>query len=313
MKRQPLRFFVELSSTTRALNIGRQAFRALEERFPGVSFEYLRSPEEFARRIAEPHFVACWRFPARLYARAANLRAVFTPAAGKEWVDEDPAGRVRVFRGSFHGKMIAESMLAMMLFFNDRRQLLLRNQHKRVWDRDAQVPRTRLANQRVLFVGYGAIGRHCARLLKAVGCAMVGLQRRHRSGMDRATGVRYCTVAHLRGELAQADHVVVLLPGGDETRHFLGREHFEVMKPSAHIYNFGRGTTIDEAALTEALRAKCIAGAGLDVFEQEPLPKDSPLWVLDNVLITPHTSCAFTEYGALFAEEMGQRLARLLR
>lgn len=307
------RVLVELNSDCDALRIGREALRSVEEACPGLEFVYLPTYEAFAERISEAHIALCWRFNEDLYARAPRLTAVLTPAAGRDWVAPDPAGRVTVHHCSFHGRMIAESMLAMMLHFNERRTLMMRNQSARRFDRNAQMPRTLLASQRVLFVGYGAIGRRCAALLKALGCTMAGMQRHHQSGSDDTTGVRYCTPDTLAGELPVADHVVVLLPGGEDTRGFCGARELALMKPSAYLYNFGRGTSVDEDALVAALREGTIAGAGLDVFAEEPLPQSSPLWDLDTVLITPHSSCMYREYGTLFAEEIRPLLVSMGR
>jgi D-2-hydroxyacid dehydrogenase (NADP+) len=302
---------VELNSQACALAIGRESLRPLEQECPGLRFEYLTSYDELSRRVAEAHVVLCWQFAEELHARAPALRAVFTPSAGRDWVAADPSGRVSVHYGSFHGAMIAESLAAMMLHFNDRRTLMMRNQARHRYDRDAQMPRTLLGNQRVLFIGYGHIGRHCARLLRAFGCEMSGMQRTHDGGEDPQTGVRYITPAQLPGVLPHADHVVLLLPGGDATRGFFGVSQLSAMKPTACLYNFGRGTVVDEDALVSALGRGAIAGAGLDVFAREPLPVDSPLWDMANVVLTPHSSCMFAEYGALFAAEIAPALKGL--
>ncbi len=303
------RIFVQLSSRASALNIGHEALRPLEERFPHVQFEYLASFNELAARIAEPDVVLCWRFSKELYSRATRLKAVFTPAAGHDWVPDDPSGRVPVVHGSFHGKLIAESLLGMMLHFNNRHDLMRTKQRRHEWASGAQMPRRMLGNQNVLFVGYGQIARHCARVLGAFGCRMTGMQRTHANGIDPETGVRYLTGGTMSAELAAADHVVLLLPGGEATRGFFGAAQFAAMRPSAYLYNFGRGSAVDEDALVAALRSNTIAGAGLDVFAQEPLHPASPLWDLPNVIITPHSSCHFEEYGRLFAQELGPRLA----
>ncbi|MBD3240693.1 MAG: D-2-hydroxyacid dehydrogenase [Chitinivibrionales bacterium] len=305
--------FVELHSDADALRIGPDALCPLESAFPQARFEYLGSFDELSRRIAEPHYVLCWRFPASLYARAKNLRAVFTPAAGHDWVAPDPAGAVPVSYGSFHGVMIAESLVAMMLHCNDRRTLMMRMQREHRWARNAQMPRRLLGSQRVLIVGYGRIGFHCARLLRAFGCEVTGMRRSPLSTADRALGVRGIGPEALMEELPQADHVVLLLPGGDETRGFFGERQLAAMRESAFLYNFGRGTVVDEDALVGALRSGAIAGAGLDVFAEEPLPPESPLWDLDNVLITPHSSCHYVEYGRLFADEVAGRLRAALQ
>jgi len=117
---------------------------------------------------------------------------------------------------------------------------------------------------------------------------------------------------HLNRMLAQSDHVVVLLPSTPATKHLIGAEALASMKPTAYIYNFGRGEVIDEQALIATLRAGQIAGAGLDVFEEEPLPADSPLWQMPNVILTPHVGGMAPNYNDrltdLFAVNLRQYL-----
>jgi phosphoglycerate dehydrogenase-like enzyme len=312
MAKRRRKLFVELHSSVRALNIRSDVMREIECRLPELTFEYLSSQAELQRRIAEPHYAACWNFPASLYRRAKNLRAVFTPAAGRDWVDRDPDGRVATYYGSFHGAMISESLLAMMLYFNNRFGTTLSRKAAREFDRDMQMPRTRLAQHRVLIVGYGNIGVHCARLLRGFGCTVVGTKRSPRATRDRRTGARLVPFSRLMDELPLADHVVDLLPGDTSTKGLINRRHFAAMRAGAWFYNFGRGTSVNESDLVDALKRGRMAGAGLDVFEREPLPARSPLWQLDNVLITPHSSCCYSEYGRLFAHEMAGRLRRLL-
>ena len=107
--------------------------------------------------------------------------------------------------------------------------------------------------------------------------------------------------------------MVVLAPSTPETRHIFNAEAFAAMKSTAHFFNLARGALVDESALVEALQQKQIAGAGLDVFEEEPLPSDSPLWTLDNVIISPHVSGFTLKYddqaSDLFAENLRRYLA----
>jgi phosphoglycerate dehydrogenase-like enzyme len=118
----------------------------------------------------------------------------------------------------------------------------------------------------------------------------------------------------LHSLLKDSDFVVVALPLTDETHHILDAAAFEVMKESAYLINVGRGKLIDEAALIEALKSKQIAGAALDVFEEEPLPGESPLWALKNVIISPHVSgisrFLHEETLALFIENLNRYLAK---
>lgn len=134
-------------------------------------------------------------------------------------------------------------------------------------------------------VGYGSIGAACARLAKAYQMRVVGLRR---SG-EGAEGVeRMYTPDQLCDMMRESDVIVNCLPHTAMTTGFVDRAAIAAMKPSAVFVNVGRGKTVDEGALVEALREKRIRGAALDVAHTEPLPADSPLWGLDNLVLTPH-------------------------
>jgi D-2-hydroxyacid dehydrogenase (NADP+) len=307
-----MKAFVELNSSAAFMDIGKPAFAPMEKALPQVQFEYLGSYDELKSRIAEPHLIFCWRFAAELYPKATNLKAVFTPSAGKEHVAADPRGKVSVSYGSYHGKLMAETLVGMVLYFNAHLGKALAAQAAGRWDRMAQWPNRRLACQHVLIIGYGTIGRYVARLLRPFGCSVSGLQRTHASGVDPETGVRYVRVSDLTDELRTSDHVVLILPSTTGTSGILGRAELSAMKPTAHLYNIGRGNAVSEADLVWALTNSVIAGAGLDVFDPEPLPASSPLWRLANVMILPHTSACYEEYGPLFVEEAIPRVREVL-
>lgn len=155
-------------------------------------------------------------------------------------------------------------------------------------------------------VGFGAIGRATARLARALGMEAIGWSRSASEADFGAEGVR--RVAGLDEVLAASDVVSLHLPGGPATRNLIGREQLARMKPDALLINTGRGTVIDEPALAEALAAGRIAGAGLDVFAEEPLPASSPLIGLGNVVLTPHvggsTEAALYRAATRLADEV---------
>ena len=136
---------------------------------------------------------------------------------------------------------------------------------------------------------------------------VVGCRRGPATASDAALGVRVVAPAALPTELARADHVVLLLPGGEATAGFLDGEGLAAVKRGAWLYNFGRGTTIREADLLLALDEGILAGAGLDVTEIEPLPTDSKLWSHPGVFVMPHSSCVYDEYRALHVAELLSR------
>jgi phosphoglycerate dehydrogenase-like enzyme len=143
-----------------------------------------------------------------------------------------------------------------------------------------------LTGQKVLILSMGAIARRLIELLAPFGCEIVAVRRRPAG--DEA--VKTIANTEIDDHLPRADHVVNILPGGQATRAFVSAERLARMKPDAAFYNIGRGTTVDQAALLEALQSKRIAAAWLDVTDPEPLPPDHPLWTVPNCYITPHTA-----------------------
>ena len=280
----------------------------LKNEFPQFDIEPIGSDEEFAERINEPRIVITWFFREELYKRANNLEAVLTPSAGKGWINQDKTGRVKHYFGSYHGHLLGESLLLMMLYLNRKFPAIIENQRNRIYDRYLQEHTPRLAGQHVLIAGYGHIGRHLAKFLGPFNCSIKGLQRKHTEGCDSEYGVEYITKKDLPGALAWADHVVDILPADAETEDFFGQAEFAQMKRSAYFYNVGRGNTCNEDDLIAALEGEMIAGAALDVFKEEPLPEDSKLWNTKNLLITPHSSCIFHDYMYLYYEELKEIL-----
>lgn len=130
-------------------------------------------------------------------------------------------------------------------------------------------------------------------LPKAFGMKVLGIRR---TGGESSHVDRMYDIGRIMEVLGQSDYVIVTLPLTDETRHMFGHAQFRAMKPSAYFINIGRGGTTDTDALEEALRQGIIAGAGLDVFEEEPLPAVSPLWEMENVILTPHISGLTVNY-----------------
>ncbi|ACD96070.1 D-isomer specific 2-hydroxyacid dehydrogenase NAD-binding [Trichlorobacter lovleyi SZ] len=223
---------------------------------------------------------------------------------------EDPSGRVKTFYGSFHGRIMRESLLSMMLYFNRRIGTSLEDQKRRTWGRNDYSSCVALFSQHVLIVGCGALGRSMAELLKAFGARVTGV-RRTVSGELPACIDRMITFDRLEQELPRADHVVLLLPGERETDGIFTGRHFAAMKPGSFLYNLGRGNCYREEDLLAALNHGPLAGAGLDVFADEPLPSSSPLWEQHNVLVTPHASAVSREYIELFICEWLERLRGL--
>lgn len=271
--------------------------------FPGIRLMEATGREDFCEKMTDAAWIMTWSFRAEWYEKAPRLEVVFTPAAGHDWVPPDPSGRVKNFYGRFHGRIMRESLLAMMLYFNRRLAAASDNQKCGIWDRRVFDGSCALFSQRVLIVGYGNVGRQAAELLKAFGAKITGVKRTTAGFENDLFAEKVVSFDKLQDELPVADHVVLILPGGPETEGLFTDRHFGWMKPGSYLYNLGRGNCCREADLVRALISGPLAGAGLDVFPEEPLPRSSPFWRLPNVFITPHASAISSEYLDLYVEE----------
>ena len=183
---------------------------------------------------------------------------------------------------------LAEFVLMAMLQHAKDLDRLRREKAEKVW---RQGTTGTLEGKTLCVVGTGSIGRAIAERARPFGMRIVGVKRTVR--VDDAAwqyaDELYAT-ADLGTALGEADYVAVTLPGTPETRHLLDADAIASMKPGAYFANVGRGTVVDEAALVEALESGHLSGAALDVFEVEPLPVESPLWELENVIVSAHTT-----------------------
>jgi phosphoglycerate dehydrogenase-like enzyme len=226
---------------------------------------------------------------------------------------------------------IAEYVLMAILAFGQKLPKLLQYQREHQWPESSEKWRDflpmELRYSTVGILGYGGIGRQVARLLKPFGATILAAKKDvmhpedlgySKEGMGDPHGEffdRLYPIEAIHSLLKESDFVVVVLPLTDETRHIVNTEAFEAMKESAYLINVGRGGLIDEKALIQALKSQQIAGAALDVFEEEPLPADSPLWDMENVIISPHVSGLSQhlpeETLNLFIENLNRYLAEL--
>lgn len=224
--------------------------------------------------------------------RATRLRWIHSAAAGVDRVTT-PVVRERGLvvtnaRGVF-SRPIAEYVVMMSLAIARRLPQLLELQRERTW----QPLRGReLSELTIGIVGYGSIGVELARLLHPFGCRVLATRRHPERGAAEATNVDLHGLDQLDEVLRASDIVVIAAPLTDETAGLIGAEQLAQMRESAWLINIARGRLIDEIALRRALAAGWIGGAVLDVFSEEPLSPDSPLYDTPNVVITPHTSWA---------------------
>jgi phosphoglycerate dehydrogenase-like enzyme len=226
------------------------------------------------------------------------VQAVFAGAgqqlAAAGLVREDLERILWASSAGVHATPLAEwSILGLLAFAKDLPRLR-RDQAARRWD---HYPVPELRGSTVLVVGLGAIGREVARLAEAFGMRVLAVSRRE---------------GDLDALLPQADAIVLTLPLTDETRGLLSRERIAAMRPGAILVNVGRGGVVDEAALVEALRSGHLCGAALDVFAEEPLPPESPLWELENAIVSPHTAALSIHENERIVELFAENLRRYL-
>ncbi len=250
--------------------------------------------------------------------RRAGLEAAFPKASRLRWIQSASAGVdgllfpalvesdvvVTNARGVFD-ESIAEWALGAMLAFATGTVTSLVDQRERRWTDDRHTER--LAGTRLLVVGPGPIGRAIARLARAVGMEVRAVGTRERD--DELFG-RIAGPSGLYEALAAADYVVDALPLTLATRHAFDVDAFAAMRPAARFMNVGRGATVDEPALVAALADGRIGGVALDVFEREPLPQDSPLWSMPNVIVSPHICGDFEGWEAAVVDVLVDNLAR---
>lgn len=234
-------------------------------------------------------------FDAAHHSGETRLRWVHSAAAGvggslyPAMADSDI---VLTNSAGIYAEPIAETVIAMLLYFARGLDIAVAAQARRRWEKDelesAASPVREIAGATVGVVGFGGIGREVARRASALGASVVALKR---TPSDPPAGIELLVGNGSLPELVRrSDFIVLALPGTAETRGLFGAAELDLMKPGAVLVNVGRGGVLDERELADRLRDRRIRGAALDVFAEEPLPADSPLWGLPNLIITPHVS-----------------------
>ncbi len=241
---------------------------------------------------------------------ADDLEWIHVAAAGVDSLLFDELRESSVLVTNAHGvfdRPIAEFVLASVLAQVKRLHESMQLQREHAW-RHRET--TLLRGQRALVVGTGGIGREIARLLAAVGCEVRGAGRRERDD-DQDFG-RVVRSDELAEHVGWADHVINATPLTPATRGLLDAEVFAAMRPGAHVVNIGRGASLVEADLLQALAAGHLAGASLDVFESEPLPAGSPLWDAPGLVVSAHLSGDVVGWRDRLAEQFVGNLRRWL-
>ncbi len=279
---------------------------------PGYRVVVTRDRDEI-ERLLDHVVVAAGRMPRDMLVRAPALRWMQQWSAGTDWLLRNPAAVEASFvltnASGVHAEPISEHILALLLAFARRVHRAVRAQSEGRWERPGQDGGIfELAGKTMVLVGVGAIGARTAQLASAFGMRVLGVRRDPTVACEGVTSM--VGPQDLVTVLPEADFVVLTVPLTRETRHLIGEREIGLMKRSAYLVNIGRGATVDEDALVRALQQGRIAGAGLDVFETEPLPAESSLWGMEEVIITAHYSGRTPHYDERAAGIFLDNLAR---
>jgi len=286
----------------------------LQQDFPRIQVVHFSSYDGVEPHLRDAEIVIAWSLRPEQFALAKNLRWIHSPAAAvhqlmfPELIDSDV---VLTNARRVHGPVVAEHVIALIFALAKKIPDAVRFQQKHTWAQEIMWrgrPRPREISGATLgLVGAGGIGREVAKLASRLGMRVIAVRENPEKGRPEGVEQVY-SVSQLNTLLRQSDYVVLAVPLTPATSGLINAERLANMKPDACLINVGRGPLIDELALAAALRTHTIGGAALDVFEQEPLPADSPLWDLENLLITPHTAGLtdklWERHYALFAENL---------
>nr|HET6904518.1 D-2-hydroxyacid dehydrogenase [Ktedonobacteraceae bacterium] len=272
--------------------------------------------DEFLARLQEAEIVCSYRIPENWRTLAPHLRWLQCSGAGVDGLSptgilhEDSGVTVTTSAG-IHATTISEYVFGSMLMFNRNWPEMVHLQDQHVWPRSVNwynLSGRELVDQTLGIIGLGNIGRRIAQLGRAFGMNILATRRSATAEETDPDVDRLYPMAQFHEVLRHSDYVVLAVPLTGETEKLIGAEELRMMRPNAYLINVARGRVIDEGALIRALREQWIAGAGLDVVEEEPLAADSPLFSLPNVILTPHISGESVHYGerltALFADNL---------
>jgi phosphoglycerate dehydrogenase-like enzyme len=284
----------------------------------GIVHVEARSRAELDAAIAGADVLVCsglWRND--LPAIAPRLRLVQSCSAGTDQYDRDVLRQAGIRLASGQGcnaNAVSEHAIAQILALLRRLPEARDNQAKRHWRGmmgDFARREDEAGGKTAIVVGTGRIGGRIARLCKALGMRVIGVRRDPTQGVDGADEVH--GFRDLPRLAPRADFLVLACPLTDETRNLVDAAVLAAMKPTARVVNVARGRVVDEPALVAALREGRIGGAALDVTADEPLPQDSPLWDMPQVLITPHTAGETHSYEDNVLDMMMENIERLWR
>jgi D-2-hydroxyacid dehydrogenase (NADP+) len=290
----------------------------LQKEFPEFRVVHLPDYKSLDEHISDTEVLITWSVRPEQIKHAHKLRWIHSPAAAvhqlmyPELIESDV---VLTNAREVHGPVVAEHVIAQVFALAKKIPQAVRFQEKHVWAQEAlwnELPRVReIAGGTLGLIGVGSIGREVAKRAAALGMLVVAVREHPEKGRPEGVAAVFGP-AQLDEMLAQADYVVLAAPVTLSTTNLMNAERLRKMKSDACLINVGRGPLVDEGALAVALRERRIAGAALDVFPKEPLAADSPLWDLDNLLITPHTAALTERLWSRHYDLISENLRRYL-
>lgn len=269
--------------------IKRSIQKNVKEKYPEIEFVFCKNIDEAEPELKDAEVLLTYGddITDSHIEQAYNLKWIMVMSAGIERMPFEKIEEKQILltnSSGIHAIPMAEYTIANMLNVYRQVPVLLKNQENRVWDR---IKMQEISGKTIAVIGAGAIGKEIARLSKAFRMTTLGYNR---SGRQAENFDEMFSGDQLNELLPRADFVVSVLPGTKATENLFGKEQFKAMKKEAVFINIGRGSTVCEKALIEALHNGEIAHAVLDVFKKEPLDDNSSLWDMENVTITPHVS-----------------------
>lgn len=286
----------------------------LNAQFPEIRFDVV-GPDAVNDHITEADAALIGWVSARdTLDLATRLKWIQTAGAGVERVVGDGFADRGIMLTNGSGVMapnMAEHVIGMMLAFARGFPALMRGQQAHSWKNGVGMETVfELGGQTVLLVGLGDIALATAERLKAFGVQVIGVRRSAVSGDALPHVDRVVSIADLDSVLGEADHVISSVPHTADTVHMFDGDRFDSFKDGAYFYNLGRGTSVVQPALIQALESGKLGGAGLDVTDPEPLANEDPLWDAPNVIITAHTAGATPYFRQRVLDLFGENLRR---
>ncbi len=276
------------------------------------------SKEDTAARLGEADVMVLSGFWQNDFLeKATKLKYIHTISAGYNYIDLEAVKSHSVILCNASGvnsNAVSEHAFGLLLTLTRKIHLARDNQARRGWRGmvgDRSKREEELPGKTMLIIGLGNIGSRTARLARAFGMKTIGLKRNTKGFEDLVDEIH--PTSSLLEQLPRADVVVLTCPLTDETFRLIDAPALNVMKPGAFLINVARGGCVDQAALVSALKNNHLAGAGLDTFEEEPLPEDSPLWDIENAVLTSHTGGETRQYEDNIVDQLIENLHRLSR